>query len=116
MKRLIATMAFALMAVSGVASADTMQNTVGNTLVVTTSTGAVVRYHFNADNTYTAAMPDGSSVNGAWEVAGDQICLTPAGGARGCTGYVADKNVGDSWTQTAVDGSSITVAITAGRQ
>ena len=43
------------------------------------------------------------------------ICLTPAGGQAACTAYVGDKNVGDTWTQTASDGSQITVTLQAGR-
>ncbi len=115
MKRLISIAALMCLASAGAAFADTMQNAVGNTLVVTTSSGAVVRYHFSADGSYAATLPDGSAGAGAWEVAGDQICLTPTGGARGCTGYVADKYVGETWTQTSVDGSQIAVAIQAGQ-
>jgi len=115
MKRLIAIAAFLCLSSPGAAFADTMQNAVGNTLVVTTASGAVVRYRFNAAGSYAATLPDGSAGSGAWEVADGQICLTPAGGARGCTGYVADKNVGDTWTQAGVDGGQITVAIQAGQ-
>ena len=41
--------------------------------------------------------------------------LTPAGGERGCTAYVGDKNVGDTWTQNGTDGGQITVTLQAGR-
>lgn len=115
MKRWMALAATVCVLGAGEAIADTIQNAIGNTLVVTTSSGATVRYHFNADGTYAAMLPDGATANGAWEIFGDQICLTPAGGARGCTGYVADKNVGDSWSQTGVDGDAINVEIVAGQ-
>ena len=54
-------------------------------------------------------------MTGTYAVANGQICLTPAGGEPACTQYVGDKNVGDTWTQTATDGSQITVTVQAGR-
>jgi hypothetical protein len=115
MKKLAAALAFGAVLATGAAFADTMQNGYGNTFVVTTADGAVLRYHFNADNTFVMHAPDGSQVSGAYEVANGQICLTPAGGERGCTAYVGDKSVGDTWTQAAADGSQITVTLEAGR-
>jgi hypothetical protein len=116
------TTRFALIALSlmwaasaSVAHADTMQNAAGNTIVVTMSDGGVARYFMNADSTYSAAMPDGSVVRGAWRVSGAEVCLTPAGGQEGCAPHVPGKNVGDTWTQTAPDGSAITMSIEAGR-
>lgn len=100
---------------AGAAFADTISNAYGNTIVVTYPNGAVARYFFNADNTFTATVPDGSTINGAFEEVGGQICLTPAGGQRECTVVESGKNVGDTWTQSGADGSSIGVAITAGR-
>jgi hypothetical protein len=115
MKRIVAALAFATALSAGAAFADTVQNGYGNTFVITTADGAVIRYHFNADNTFTLFAPDGSQVAGAYEVANGQICITPTGGERACTGYVGDKNVGDTWTQAAADGSQITVTLQAGR-
>lgn len=97
------------------AFADTMENAYANTIVITYPDGAQARYHFNADGSFTLFMPDGSQVSGAYEIAGEQICLTPAGGERACTAYVGGKNVGDTWTQTATDGSQINVTLQAGR-
>jgi hypothetical protein len=115
MKKLAAALAIGVIMVGGAAFADTMQNGYGNTFVVTTANGAVLRYQFNADNTFAMTAPDGSQVSGAYEVANGQICITPAGGERGCTAYVGDKNVGDTWTQAGADGSQITVTLQAGR-
>lgn len=114
MKRLAAALAIVAFG-AGAAFADTMQNAAANTIVVTPPGGGAVRYHFNSDGTFAAALPDGSAFNGAWEVSGDQICLTPTGGERACTAYVGDKNVGDTWTQTGTDGTTISVTIEAGR-
>lgn len=115
MKKFAAALALGAVLSAGASFADTMANAYENTVVITLADGAVVRYHFNADNSFVLHAPDGSVVNGAYEVAGDQICLTPTGGERACTEYVGDKNVGDTWTQTAADGSTITVTLEAGR-
>lgn len=114
MKRIAAALALGVL-VAGAAFADTMENSYSNTLVVTYASGAVARYHFNADGSFTLLTPDQRTVTGTYEVAGDQICLTPAGGARACTPYSPSRNVGDTWTQTASDGSTITVTLQAGR-
>jgi len=100
---------------AGAASAETIANSYGNTVVVTYPNGAAARYFFNADNTFTATLPDGSSVSGAFELVNGEVCLTPAGGERQCTIVEQGKNVGDSWTQAGGDGSSIGVSIVAGR-
>jgi hypothetical protein len=115
MKKLAAAFVLGAVLASGAAFADTLQNGYGNTFVVTTANGAVLRYHFNADNTFALHAPDGSHVSGTYEIANGQLCITPAGGERGCTTYVGDKNVGDTWTQTGVDGSQVTVTLQAGR-
>lgn len=115
MKKFAAMLAFGLALSTGAAFADTMANAFGNTVVVTYPNGAQARYHFNADNTFGIHAPDGSHVQGTYELAGGQLCLTPAGGERACAAYVGDKNVGDTWTQTATDGSTINVTLEAGR-
>lgn len=114
MKRLAAGVAMALALAAGPVCADTMESSYGNTVVVTYPNGAVARYHFNADNTFSVTLPDGSTSQGAYAINGDQICFTQAGETQ-CTGYVGGKNVGDTWTQTASDGSTVTVSIEAGR-
>ncbi|MBN8606428.1 MAG: hypothetical protein J0L81_05870 [Caulobacterales bacterium] len=114
MKKFAIALAFG-MALSGAAYADTLANAHENTVVVTYANGAQARYHFNADNTFGVHTPDGGHVHGTYELANGQLCLTPAGGERGCSAYVGDKNVGDSWTQTATDGSTINVTLEAGR-
>jgi hypothetical protein len=115
MKRIVALAAAAALLVAAPAFADTMQNGVGNTFVVTNAEGATVHYHFNADGGFTASTPDGQQVAaGTYEVTNGQLCITPTGGERGCTAYVGDKNVGDTWTQNGTDGGPITVTLRAG--
>ena len=115
MKKLAALVAVGVMLCSGAALADTTQNGIGNTFVVTDAQGATVHYHFNADGGFTASTPAGQQVAaGTYEVADGQLCITPTGGERGCTAYVGDKNVGDTWTQNGTDGGQITVTLQAG--
>ncbi|HVK80735.1 MAG TPA: hypothetical protein VM915_08980 [Verrucomicrobiae bacterium] len=114
MKKFAAMVAFGLALSTGAAFADTMANAHENTIVVTYPSGAQARYHFNADNTFAAHLPNGH-VEGTYTLANGELCITPAGGQRACTPYVGDKNVGESWTQTATDGSTINVTLEAGR-
>jgi len=115
MKKLAALVAFGAVLGAGAAFADTMQNGYGNTFVVT-SGEQTIHYHFNADGSFTASTPAGEQVAaGTYQIADGQLCITPAGGERGCTAYVGDKNVGDTWTQTATDGGQISVTLRAGR-
>ena len=114
MKKLAAVLALGAALTAGAAFADTVANAEGNTFVVTYSNGAQARYHFNADGTFMAHTPNGD-VSGTYELNGGQLCITPTGGEAGCVPYAGDKNVGDTWTQTAADGSEITVTLEAGR-
>jgi hypothetical protein len=117
MKKLAALVAFGAVLYSGAAFAQsmTMQNTFGNTIVVTSASGAETRYHFNEDGTFTGVAPGGSQMAGRWRADGDQICLIPPSGQEACTTVAEGKNVGDTWEQTGVDGSPITVTLQAGR-
>lgn len=114
MKSFVAALMIAGVLGAGAAFAQTMNNAYNNTVVITYPNGAVVRYHFNADNTFMAHTPNGH-VMGTYAIEGDQICLTPQGGQRACSPYEANRNVGDTWTQTAADGTTIQVRIDAGR-
>jgi hypothetical protein len=115
MKKLAALIAFGAVIGAGAAYADTIQNGVGNTFVVTNAEGTTLHYHFNADGGFTASTPAGEQVAaGTYEVANGQLCITPTGAERGCTAYVGDKNVGDTWTQVGTDGGQISVTLRAG--
>lgn len=97
------------------AQQNTMQNTFGNTVVVTYASGAETRYFFNEDGTFTGVAPGGSQMAGRWTVDGEQLCLIPPSGQQACTTVATDKNIGDTWQQTGSDGSTITVTLAAGR-
>jgi hypothetical protein len=115
MKKLVAALAFGAALMAGAAWAGTMDNSFGNTIVVTSANGEA-RYHFNADGTFTGVAPGGSQMAGTWTLEGDRLCLIPPGGqAPSCVAVAADKNVGDTWEQLGADGSPITVRLDAGR-
>lgn len=116
MKKLVAALALGAAMMAGPAAADTMQNTYGNTIVVTYPNGSQALYHFNADGTFSGVAPGGSQMAGTYTTEGEQLCLiVPSAEAPACTSVAADKNVGDTWTQTGADGSQISVELRAGR-
>lgn len=116
MKKFAAVLAVAMALSAGVASAqDMMQSAYGNTFVATTAAGAVIRYHFNADGTFDYVTPDNQTVAGSYTVADNQICMTVGSAQPACVPYIGEKHVGETWTQTASDGSQISVMLVAGR-
>ena len=117
MKKMLAGLALGAALIASPAFAGTMDNTYDNTIVVTYASGAQALYHFNADGTFTGVAPGGSTMAGRYTAEGDQLCLIPpSGAAPQCTTIAMDKNVGDTWAQTAADGSQINVELRAGRE
>jgi hypothetical protein len=116
MKKLAALVALgATLFAGGAFAQSTMQNTFGNTIVVTYANGTQSRYFFNEDGTFTGVAPGGSQMAGRWRADGEQLCLIPPSGQEACTAVASDKNVGDTWEQSGTDGSAITVTLQAGR-
>ena len=116
MKKFAFAVAIMAALAAGPAFAQTINNAYGNTVAVTYADGRAASYFFNEDGTFTGIAPGGTTMRGRWAIEGEELCLIPPGGqAPTCTHLEADKNVGDTWTQTGSDGSQITVAITAGR-
>jgi hypothetical protein len=116
MKKLAALAALGVVLSAGAAFAQSaMQNTFGNTILVTYASGAEARYFFNEDGTFTGVAPGGSQMAGRWRADDAQVCLIAPSGQESCTPLAGDKNVGDTWEQTGSDGSQITVSLQAGR-
>jgi hypothetical protein len=116
MKKLAAVLALGVALIAAPAFADTMQNTYGNTIVVTYANGGQALFFFNEDGSFTGTAPGGSQMAGRYTVEGDQLCLiSPSGEPPSCTTVAGDKNVGDTWTQLGADGSEISVELRAGR-
>jgi len=116
-KKLICAAALgAVMTIGGAAYAnDTMDAAYSNTIVVTTADGTVLNYYFNADSTYTFTAGEAEG-GGTFTLGDGQICLTPTGGEEACGPLTDGQGVGDTWDATSVlDGSDITLSITAGR-
>jgi hypothetical protein len=117
MKKLAAAVMFAVCCASPAFATDTgmMHSAFGNTVVVTEPSGAIYRYHFNADGSFDVVTPD-RTINGTYTVANGQICVTYTGRTQSeCTAYAGEKNVGDTWTQNGSDGHPITITLQAGR-
>lgn len=116
MKKFLAVTAVVFALGAGAAFADTMQNAFGNTVVVTNASGSSTQYYFNEDGTFTGLAAGGMGMRGRSATEGEQLCLIPPSGqAPTCLQVEADKNVGDTWTQTGSDGSEITVTLREGR-
>ncbi len=113
--RLIAPILMAAAFIAVPAHAGEIDAAFGNTVRVTLPSGAALNYHYNADNTYVMVAPDGARVSGAWAIRDGELCTTPSGGAESCVALSPNRNVGDSWTQTEADGSTVNIAIVAGR-
>ncbi len=117
-KMLGAAVFAAATAIAGSAYAnETLNATFGNTVTVATADGTVVAsYYMSEGNTFEMETAEGR-VGGSWRVdeATNQVCLTPTGGEESCSDLQDGLGVGDSWTVSADDGSTLTVTIVAGQ-
>lgn len=103
----------AVVAVGGVgaACADTLEEAVGNTVVVRLADGSEERYYFEADGTFTASFSEGS-VEGTWALNGGDVCISVADLEPICEDYRKGKKLGDTWTEVDDDdGSTLTISI-----
>jgi hypothetical protein len=115
MKTFFAAAVMVLALGAGPALADaTTDAFAANTVIATGANGAVLKFKFNPGGAYTMTAAD-QTVTGAWAVEGSQFCITPQGGEKSCSAYVADRKVGDTWAVTGADGVQYTVALVAGR-
>jgi hypothetical protein len=116
MRKFAVALALGAALIAAPAFADTMQNSYGNTIVVTPAAGGdETLFHFNADGTFTGVAPGGSQMAGTFTIQGDQLCMNYPSGNQGCTAIQSDKSVGDTWQQTGIDGTAINVELRAGR-
>lgn len=107
--------ALALCLAPTTALAGTIENSVGNTVIIRTADGAHIELRARADGTYTRRLPDGTSIAGTWSNDAGRFCETPTGGAQACADVVDGKNVGDTWTVSGSDGATVTISIVAGQ-
>lgn len=114
MKNPAFALALTITLAGSVASADTIEEAIGNIVVVELADGSFERYHFNQDQTFTAEFPDGQ-VGGTWELKGSEICIDLGDGEPVCEDYPKGKKIGDSWTEVDDDdGSTLTISIEPG--
>lgn len=114
-KLLAATAALALALSAAPAFADgTTDLYAANTVVATGANGAVLRFKFDANGSYTMTAGD-QSVAGTWAIEAGQFCLTPQGGQKSCSPHSATRKVGDTWTVTGADSVQYSVTLVAGR-
>lgn len=85
-----------------------------NTVVATGANGAVLKFHFNTDGSYTMKAGE-QAVAGRWAVEANQFCLTPQGGEKSCSPHAATRKIGDTWAVTGADGVQYSVTLVAGR-
>lgn len=98
-----------------VANADTIEEAIGNTVVIQLADGSIERYYLNADRTFTAALGN-EVINGTWSLNGGEICVDVGDGEPVCEDYPKGKKVGDSWTEIDDDdGTTLTISIEPGR-
>jgi hypothetical protein len=115
MKKLAWAVTLGAALTGSVANADTIDEAVGNTVVVRLADGSVERYLFDADNTFTVNLADGQ-VSGTWALNGEKICIDIGDGEPICEDYPKGKKVGDTWTEIDDDdGSTLTISIEPGR-
>jgi hypothetical protein len=125
--RKIALLGFAALVAfgfAGVALADTMAETYGNTVLATNDKGETSKLWFKADGTYTVEGAKGEKGSGKWAIKDGKYCSTPNLPADAkpdtpapketCVEYQANHKVGDKWTQNDVDGKPVTVEIKKG--
>lgn len=117
MRTILLAAAVAMTAAAPAFAADAMAAYYGNTAVVTDTTGAVVKYQFDAGGKYAAITPTGAKVTGAYTVGDGKICLKPdvANAPAGCAPQVDGKKVGDAWEITNDQGQKLSVKLVAGR-
>ena len=102
MKSFILSVALAAVCItSAVAADDPVAGRYGNTTIVTTATGRVVKIWYEPDHTVTW-MTGPITRQGTWAMEGTMMCITlqdPPGGmpAKSCNPYTAHK-IGDTWS------------------
>jgi hypothetical protein len=93
------------------AVADTIEEAVGNTVVVRLADGTVERYLFDADHTFTVQTSEGE-MTGTWALNGGEVCVDFGEDEPICEDYPKGKKLGDTWTEVDDDdGSSLTISI-----
>lgn len=122
MKRILVATAAAVALSTAALAADPVAVGYGNTVTQTLPNGMKIVIYVNADHSWEQHIGD-KTIKGTFVVKDDtHVCFTvtdPAptdpSKATQCQEIKGDHKVGDTWTETAPDGTQITMAIIAGR-
>lgn len=118
--RAISKIAMALILLTGAAFAgdEVMASRFGNTTVITTAAGGVIKIWYEADHTLTF-VAGGQTSHGTWALEGAMLCVSvvppPEGMAAKVCNPFALHNVGESWTVGEGD-RKLSVTLLAGHQ
>jgi hypothetical protein len=125
--RKVALLTFSALMAAGFATsalADTMQETIGNTVVATNDKGEVTKIWFKADGTYSGETAKGEKFTGHWAIKDGKYCSIgdlPASAPPNtpkptemCQDYQGNHKAGDKWTQNDSAGKPITIEIKKG--
>ena len=108
----------AALASQAFAGDDLMQSRFGNTTVVTTAQGVVIKIWYNADHTWTGMMGT-TPASGTWKLDGMQLCVSyanpPAGMVNPTCSEAQNRKVGDHWT-VGEGASQMSATLVAGKQ
>ena len=97
------------------AFAETMDASFGNTITVTMPNGAVDRYFFEPDGSFTERSHDGQTYAGHWVRRAGDVCLSMAAReGEDCAPIPLGKTLGDTWPMQT-NGGSVAIALVAGR-
>ena|ERR1700741_169209 len=99
-KFLLGMFAAVALATSAFAGDEVMASRFGNTTVVTTASGAVLKIWYNPDHTWTGDM--GGPTSGTWKVDGNTLCVTynnpPPGAVNPTCSPAMERKIGEHWT------------------
>ncbi|WP_420559245.1 hypothetical protein [Tepidicaulis sp.] len=112
--RFIVALVFAFASMTGIAMADPMASFYGNTVVVNNPESGERQVHINEDGTYSQTLADGTSVEGTWEMKGEEVCFTSGENEPYCTS-AESRSVGDTWELTNPAGVTETASLEEGR-
>ncbi len=112
--RLLISLVVATFAMTGAALADPFANFYGNTVSIENPEGTR-SVLINNDGTYSTVLPDGTSIDSTWSLAGETACFVPQPEGPDYCVEAVSRNVGDTWDLTAPDGTAEKATLVAGR-
>lgn len=117
-KFLLGIFAAVALVTSAFAGDEVMASRYGNTTVVTTANGTVMKIWYNTDHTWTGEMA-GAPTGGTWKVDGSTLCVTynnpPPGAANPTCSAAMERKIGDHW-MVGEGAGQLSITLVAGKQ